>query len=470
MIFSPKEVICKDGSFCFSGLVSAVGHSCLAVPVLAEFWKGFTYHSSELQIQRMDKYLFSVGVAEEPNLAGWAYAINVTPEGITLAAKDEQALLHGFMTLLDRIYAVDNENEIALRVDCCQIKDAPSIHNRMVHFCIFPETELWELQRFIRLCGALKYTHIVLEFWGMLRFTCMQELSWQHGYTKQQVRPLIAEASALGLEIIPMFNHWGHAAAGRVRYGKHVVLDQNPRLQTYFTDDGWCWDIGKPKVKELLRNIREELMELCGSGKYFHIGCDEAYNFDLTNPEAMDRICDYINEVACQLQEQGRETIVWGDMFLYQYSHYNPKNRYYCNAPTPACEAYMLERLDKNIVIADWQYHATEAPVETTAVFTKAGFRCLICPWDRSTGKLTACLETAKQECLMGVLHTTWHTLSLGMPYVIMAAEGCYDGGLRKKASSIYKTTTASLLRKVYPVEGDYHKAGWSKEQLVDTD
>ncbi|MBO5763241.1 MAG: hypothetical protein J6R85_05160, partial [Lentisphaeria bacterium] len=64
----------------------------------------------------------------------------------------------------------------------------------------------------------------------------------------------------------------------------------------------------------------------------FHIGCDEAYNFDLSHTESMNAICDYINEVAEELREQGRQTIVWGDMFLYRYSHYNSKNHYYCNA------------------------------------------------------------------------------------------------------------------------------------------
>lgn len=470
MIFSPRYCNKQEGSFRFRGPLEAIGHSCLNQPIVLEFWRGFTYQSSTLNMGQTEEYIFCIGNVNRPELDGNAYAINIEQGGVCVVAGNAQNLLHGFMTLMDRIYAVDVADTLTLQADCCQIKDTPAVTNRMVHFCIFPETELWELQRFIRLCGALKYTHIILEFWGMLRFECMEELCWNHGFSKAEVRLLIDEARALGMEVIPMFNHWGHASAGRVRCGKHVVLDQNPRLQTYFTDDGWCWDIGKPKVKELLRHIREELIQLCGSGNYFHIGCDEAYNFDLTQPAAMDVICDYINEVACQLREQGRQTIVWGDMFLYQQLCYNPKNSYYCNAPTPSCEAYMLERLDKNIVIADWQYHAAESPVETSMVFTKAGFRCLLCPWDRSPAKLNSCLKTAKEQALFGLLHTTWHTLSSGMPFVLMAGEGSYDGILCTKWGSAYKTATAALLRKVFPTGGDYRKTGWKKEQLGDAD
>lgn len=468
MIFSPREVLNKEGSFCFSKTVKAVGNCCLTEPVIAEFWSGFTFQYSELQIAETADYIFSIGKADMPSADGYAYAINIEKEGICLVADSRENLLQGFMTLLDRIRPGDTDGELML--DCCQIWDAPSIPNRMVHFCVFPETELWELQKFIRLCGALKYTHIVLEFWGMLRYDCMPELSWQHGYTKDQIRPLIAEANALGMEVVPMFNHWGHASAGRVRYGKHVVLDQNPKLQTLFSEDGWCWAIEKSKVKALLRQIRKELIELCGSGDYFHIGCDEAYNFDLSRTESMDAICGYINEVTAELQEQGRQTIIWGDMFLYRHPHYNAKNHYYCNAPSAQCEQYMLDRLRKDVIVADWQYHASEAPVETSSVFSNAGFRCLICPWDRSVSKLTSCLQTAKEEGLMGVLHTTWHTLTRGMPFVTMAAGGSFDGSLAIKENAAYKTATAALLRKVYPAEGEYRKAGWSKEQLGDMD
>ena len=466
MIFSPRDVVKKKGSFCFCGTVEAFGNSCLKEPVISEFWKGFTFQSSDLQIEETKEYTFSIGKAQRPATDGCAYAINIEKDGVCIAAENKRDLLQGFMTLLDRMHPAED----GVLLDCCLIKDTPCVSNRMVHFCVFPETELWELQRFIRLCGALKYTHIVLEFWGMLRYDYMQELSWQHGYTKEQVRPLIAEANALGMEVIPMFNHWGHASASRVRYGKHVVLDQNPRLQTWFSEDGWCWAIEKPKVRKLLHQIREELIELCGSGSYFHIGCDEAYNFDLSRTESMDTICDYINEVARELREQGRETIIWGDMFLYRYPHYNAKNHYYCNAPSPECEQYMLDRLSKDIIIADWQYHAAEAPVETASVFKKAGFRCLICPWDRSVSKLTSCLQTAKDESLMGILHTTWHTLTRGMPFVTMAAGGSFDGSLCIKENAAYKTATAALLRKVFPANGDSRKAGWSKEQLGDMD
>ena len=69
----------------------------------------------------------------------------------------------------------------------------------------------------------------------MLKMDCLAELAWPFAHTKEEIRPLIEEARALGMEVIPMFNHLGHASANREMYGKHVVLDQNPKLEYLFT-------------------------------------------------------------------------------------------------------------------------------------------------------------------------------------------------------------------------------------------
>jgi len=464
MIFHPKNIINLEGNFTFSNNVNAIAHPCLNKDVIKDFWKNFTFQSSELTISESSEFIFSIGNAKPISLDGCDYSINIEEGGICVCAGNENDLIRGFMTLIDRFYAIDGDKGLAVEVKCCQIKDKPAVQNRMVHFCIFPDTELWELKRFVRFCGALKYTHVVLEFWGMLQYDCMKELSWSHGFTKEQIKPIIKEANDLGLEIIPMFNHWGHASSSRVAHGKHVVLDQNPSLQTYFSDDGWCWDIAKPKVKELLRKIRDELCELCGSGDYFHIGCDEAYGFGFSK-EDMDMICDYINGIADEMRSKNRRVIVWGDMFLYRHPHYNPENKYACNAPTAEAEAYMLKCLSKDLIIADWQYNVNQAPVETAEVFARAGFDCLLCPWDRGVPQMKSVISTVSEKSLLGFMHTTWHTLSSGTLYVVFAAAEGFDGigvcTMRKA-----RANAAAILRKVMLVKGDYAKAGWSRREI----
>lgn len=465
MIFTHVPSESCDGVYSVGGRVSAGAHACLCNEIFAKLWDGYTYRSSALEIFETNELVFIIGNAARPELADGDYAVNVEKNGVCIVADSEKELIRGFMTLLDMLRPADGEGAVSVCAPLGIYREKAKIGLRMIHYCLFPENELWELHRFLRLCAVLKYTHVIIEFWGTLRYDCMNELAWSSAYSKDEVKPIIDEARSLGLEIIPMFNHWGHASASRVLHGKHVVLDQNPALQNYFTEDGWCWDISKQSVRALLRNIRKELCLLCGEGEYFHIGCDEAYNYSFTK-ENMDFICDFINEVGREMKAEGRRIIAWGDMFLYRYSHYNPNNRYSCHCPEPGPDKYMLEHLDRNTVIADWQYNAKEAPVETSDVFTSAGFDCLLCPWDRGEAQMRSCLTTVTDKDLMGLMHTTWHTLRGGMHYVTVAAKGCYDGNEPYVLNSA-RTHTAATLRKVYPINGDYKRAGWSAEETI---
>jgi hypothetical protein len=78
---------------------------------------------------------------------------------------------------------------------------------------------------------------------------------------------------------------------------------------------------------------------------------------------------------------------------------------------------------------------------------------------------MRAVISTVKEKSLSGFLHTTWHTLSNGLPYVTLAAMGGFEDIDQCKLSAI-TISTAALLRKVMPIGGDYEKAGWSKIQV----
>jgi hypothetical protein len=125
----------------------------------------------------------------------------------------------------------------------------------------------------------------------------------------------------------------------------------------------------------------------------------------------------------------------------------------------------MLSRLSREVLIADWQYDATVAPVETASVFQAAGFDCLLCPWDKGTAQLNAVLSTAREASLSGYLHTTWHTLSKGYRYVLLAGVGGFED-ISTYSRLTASTNAATLLRKVMPCGGVYEKAGWSRVQI----
>lgn len=460
MFFTHPDAEMHGGRFNIPAKANAVAGKALDSAIMKEFWHRFTFESSALSLNTADDFIFSLGEAKKVLPGEKDYAINVEETGIFLSAKDEKSLKEGFITLMD-MFLPDEDGAYA---NSLTIKESPLIKNRMIHFCVFPDTELWEIKKFIRLSGALKYSHIVLEFWGMIRLDCMAELSWSHAFSKDEIRPLIKEANDLGTEVIPMFNHWGHASASRLMHGKHVVLDQNISLARLFDHDGWCWKIESGEVRALQAKIREELCELCGKGEYFHIGCDEAYGFTFKKEE-LDKFTGFLNYTAEEIKKMNRTPIMWADMLISIHDGYNKDNRYYAAAPTVGAEEYMLKNVSRDILMADWQYNVTQAPIETAVTLKNAGFNVLECPYDEGGARTSrAAAETVKNEKLSGIMHTTWHTLSSSTGYIGRVADiswrECND-----ISCIMYNVKTADILRKAYRAK-DYEKSGWARCEI----
>ena len=460
MLFTPQNRVLTGGVFRVPKEARASAHASMAHPVLAELWRGGTFSLSALAVEPVDALVFLLGDAPLPSPGENDYAVNVTKSGIAIAAKDEKALKAGFMMLID---AMRPEKDGAV-VDAQTFAEKPLIPIRMAHICVFPDTKLWEIHKTIRLCGALKYTHVILEFWGMFRYESLAALSWAHAFTKKDLAPLVEEARGMGMEVVPMFNHFGHASQSRVMHGKHVVLDNDPRYAYLFDASGWCWRIGDKDVRALLRSMREELIDLCGDSGYFHIGCDEAYGY-VYDERGMETFCEYISEVNADIRSHGRRTILWADMMLAHHAAYDAGNRYETNLKDEETEARILAALPKDVIAADWQYNVSKYPVETALTLKNAGFDVMLCPWDRSGEALDACLGTVKKNGLYGLIHTTWHTLSRGTPYLAFAAMGCFTDERRGPWTGV-ACEEAALLRKVYAVGGDYEKAGWAKREI----
>ena len=466
MLYQSNQAVCfKDGYYSFGAAVTARADAALDNDILRGIFSLYLHSAASLTVTPGDKNTCIIGDEMLPEVGDADYAVRVTPKGIALAASDDKALRRAFLTLLDFVEPVCLEaGKEAYRVPCFTYSEKPQIGTRMVHLCIFPETEYTFFRKFVRLCGVLQFTHIVLEFWGMLQYDCLRELGWKHAWTKDMVKAAVADANALGMEVIPMFNHLGHAAGSRSCSGKHVVLDQNPRLATYFTEDGWVWAIEKPEVRALLRKVRGELIDLCGSGSYFHIGCDEAYVYG-DDREKAPVLVDYIGEIVEDLEKQGRKAILWGDMFLKSHGTFKyPENRYYCNCRDEVIEKIFLDGLDRRAVIADWQYEAPTAPFETSLFFKEQGFATLVCPWETLNAKNTfAAAETVKNSGMDGYMLTTWHTHDR-LQSLIKDALMLRD---TKLGAVDYGITAGALLRRIWFVDGNYADAGWKTKQVV---
>lgn len=390
------------------------------------------------------------------------YAINVTEQGVYIRGEGYNAVIRGLMTLIEKIFCY---GRLDYKIECGATIEKPKMGFRSVHLCWFPEYSVEKMRKVIRICGVSKYTHVILETWGSIKLDTLKELSWECGFSKEEVKTLIAEANALGMEVIPFFQHLGHASLQRLGYtGKHTVLDQNPELEyLYYPGSyGWVWNFKCDEVRNMLKNVREELMELFGESEYFHLGCDESgMEFDAKE------LSDYLNEVNAHLNSKGRRAIIWGDMLL---SHDFFEDRdYECNS-TAEYANNLLENLDKDMVVADWQYNIKTDSWESAKFIRDKGFSVICCPWQENEN-MNSAVNTVYDDGHFGIMKTTWDKLLVrggvaSIMYFGLASFG--DSSLKENQNTYYSVTERvhAAFRKTSPQTTSYEESGWHKNNV----
>ncbi len=439
-------------------------------PIICDIVRGYTAGMEWEILRDAQENTIVIGKAALPALADEDFVLSIEKDGAAIVGKDYASTVRGLFDFLERLQCTDPKEYSCNTV---LYKEKAAIKLRAAQVCIFPETSFEFMRKAVRAMAVAKYTHIVIEFWGVLKYDCFDYLCWTEHITKGMVKELAEEIRALGLEVVPFFNHLGHASLSRGMSGKHVVLDQAPEYGYLFFPDshGWVWNFLRRDVRDLLKNVRRELCEICGPGSYFHLGCDEAFILGYGQNYAKE-ISEFINEIEEDLRAEGRRPMIWGDMLLSKAFLPEGTKGYMCNSSEEIANT-LLDNINKNVVIADWQYFVKVDKIwKTSVLFKERGFDVICCPWsDRET--LKAPVDTVVEENLLGIMKTTWDTLQkeeLG-PLVQLgysAVKGSHDDTWH--ALYYGADDAAGILRGVSPSRGDYVTSGWRKDQLMLTD
>lgn len=453
--------------FVIPSKLTASVYDMLDGDILGKLWRGFTFTVSELSVSKERKLpQIVIGDAAVPTLPrGAEYAYHVGERGVGITAENKQALMRGFF---DLIMQVEYTHDGGLYIRECDGQSSFIFKNRMIHICIFAQTKMLDLKKLVRLAASVGYTHAVLEFWGTFPYECEKGLAWDEAYSKDEIRELVSEMRALGVLPIPMINHLGHAASGRVTGGKHAVLDRAPWLYKYFTPDGWSWDISSPYTRALLKEMRKEQYEVFGECEYFHLGLDEAYMY-ATSEKHRNALPEYLSYITNEVVNEGVRPMIWMDMFLPADS--GTKHICTCNDKSDMEKA--LSALNKKTVLVDWEYNFTTIPMPTTDYIVKSGtgFDVMCAPWT-NPANFKAAIDTVKTLSTFGFMMTTWHTMAKKMSSVLEAARafGAPKAPWSDFSGSVEgaREECATLLRKL-SFEGitTYRESGWCDEEIT---
>lgn len=453
----------RDVRFVFGASVQAVisGLDTNCVKRVKSLWNRFSCTASELNaVTADDGYRLVIGSAAASLAENDSYAIHADDSGVCVVGRDAASLMNGIMSLMQLICPdVLDEGRESLYISAVEIHDAPAMPFRAIHLCLFGGTKLWDIEKAIHLAGFMKFTHVILEFWGTFPYTCVP--SWKdRTYNREDLRYLVSLVRSYGMEVIPMINHLGHAPQSRGRNGRHVILDANPRLERLFEPDGWTWCASNPDTYRVLSEMRAEMIEFCGDGSYFHLGFDEADSFAscdrCSRRVPHELLAEYINHLTDDLCRIGRRPIIWHDMLIrrtdFPEGCYMEANAHFHNTD-PA-----LDLLDRRILMADWNYAYQNGYNPTTSYFIGKGFDTVICPWDHWENLRSISADVQKYGA-KGMIMTTWHHLPNFLNSAGYWGNCAWSAGVN--AVGCTGNQSAAFLRKLHDADGYFEKAGW---------
>jgi len=240
-----------------------------------------------------------------------------------------------------------------LMVDAARVPESLIYYRRVIDFCAD-----WQL-------NALQF-RLADDQGCALRFSSVPDLYFHpHAFAPEQLHDLARYANARGVDLIPELESFGHTGyITRSAAYKHL-LDADPEQSAEFTGVIPV----HPETLHLFGKLYREVAEVFPS-IYLHGGCDEV-NWGgstlsreaLASKQRFEVWVEYLNALDQVADSVGKQFVVWGDMVVRK-------------------EPKILERLNKRIIVMDWDYTETNSARlrETRAQIGSAGHRAIGAP------------------------------------------------------------------------------------------
>jgi hexosaminidase len=224
------------------------------------------------------------------------YALDVTPQGIRVSARDDAGLFYGAVTLWQLL--TPDAKQGAVDVPALSIRDRPRFAWRGLmldsvrHF-----QSVEEIERLLEQMAQHKlntfHWHLTDDQGWRIEIKRYPELTrtgaWRtppgagrdgessrYGgfYTQAQIRRIVAYAAARQITVVPEIDMPGHAQAALAAYPQFGVTGQRPPVSVDWGVNPYLYNVDDATF-EFIENVLDEVMALFPS-TYIHVGGDEA--------------------------------------------------------------------------------------------------------------------------------------------------------------------------------------------------
>ncbi|MEW9622986.1 beta-N-acetylhexosaminidase [Rhodanobacter geophilus] len=275
------------------------------------------------------------------------YALDVTPQGIRIAARDDAGLFHGAVTLYQLL--TPDAKQGAVEVPALSIRDWPRFAWRGLmldsarHFQSVAEVEKL-IDQMAQLKLDVLHWHLTDDQGWRIQIKRYPELTkigaWRtppgaghdgepqrYGgfYTQEQIRAVVAYATARHVTIVPELDMPGHAQAAAASYPQLGVTGRRPQVSADSGVNPWLYNVDDDTFT-FIDHVLDEVMALFPS-QYIHVGGDEAIKdqwqaspavqakmraLGISSEDALQGW--FIGRIGQYLEKHGRKLIGWDEI------------------------------------------------------------------------------------------------------------------------------------------------------------
>jgi hexosaminidase len=243
-----------------------------------------------------DGTLFLAREAQAPVTQAEGYALDVTPHGIRIDARDDAGLFHGVVTLWQLL--TPDAQRGAVIVPALHVSDWPRFAWRGLmldsarHFQSVSEVKTLLDQMALHKLNVLHW-HLTDDQGWRIEIKRYPELtrigawrtppdaghdgeSQRYGgyYTQDQIREVVAYAAARYITVVPEIDMPGHAQAAVASYPQIGVTGKRPVVSVDWGVNPYLYNVDDATF-QFIDNVLDEVMALFPS-RYIHVGGDEA--------------------------------------------------------------------------------------------------------------------------------------------------------------------------------------------------
>ena len=338
----------------------------------------------------------SLVLDEAPHLRPQGYALVVDHEGARIEARDEDGLRHALSTLRQWILAAIEEHGAPL-LPCAAVEDWPAFAERGVMLDVSRTRVPLDstlLDCATRMAG-LKTNRWQLYFEHVYAYAGHEEV-WRGAspYTGEEILRLDARLRALGVELVPNQQSFGHMHRWLVheRYRPLAEVPEGVEHAFSIHKEPFALCPSDPAALELVEDLWDQLVPHFRS-RTLNIGGDETFDLGLGRSRAeverrgVGRVyLEHVQRLHERVSARGLTMQLWGDIVVQ-----HPE---------------LVAELPRDLVLLEWGYDAGHPFADHVRRFAETGIPFHVCPgtssWQSVSGRATNALANLKEAALQG--------------------------------------------------------------------